>query len=67
MVISSDAIYSMATSKKKDMFIKLDLAKAYDRVSWDFLGHVLLSFGFDVEWVDWILSYVTSPILLSSH
>ena len=51
----------MATSKEKAMFIKLDLAKAYDRVSWDFLGHVLLTFGFDMEWVDWIISCVTSP------
>lgn len=43
------------------MFIKLDLAKAYNRVSWEFLGRVLLAFGFDMEWVDWILNYVTSP------
>ena len=46
------------------MFIKLDLAKAYDRVSWDFLGNVLLAFGFDMEWVDWVLNYVTSPSFL---
>ena len=50
----------MATSKEKAMFIKLDLAKAYDQVSWDFLGNVLLAFGFDMEWVDWVLSCVTS-------
>ena len=61
MVIASEAIHSMATSKEKAMFIKLDLAKAYDRVSWEFLGHVLHAFRFDMEWVDWILSYVTSP------
>ena len=59
VVIASEAIHSMATSKEKAMFIKLDLA--YDRVSWDFLGRVLLTFGFDMEWVDWILSCVTSP------
>ena len=51
MVIASKTIHSMDTSKEKAMFIKLDLAKAYDRVSWDFLGHVLLAFGFDMEWV----------------
>ena len=52
MVIASEAIHSMATSKEKAMSIKLDLAKAYNRVSWDFLGHVLVAFGFDMEWVD---------------
>ena len=61
MVISSEAIHSIDTSKEKAMFINMDLAKAYDRVCWDFLGHVLLAFGFDMEWVDWILSCVTSP------
>ena len=33
VVIASEAIHSMATSKEKGMFIKLDLAKAYDRVN----------------------------------
>ena len=61
VVIASEAIHSMATSKEKAMFIKLDLAKAYDRVSWDFLANVLLAFGFDMEWVDWVLSCVTFP------
>jgi len=61
VVIASEAIHSMATSKKKAMFIKLDLEKAYDRVSWEFLGHILLDFGFDMEWVEWILSCVTCP------
>ena len=61
VVIASEAIHSMATSKEKAMFVKLDLAKAYDQVSWDFLANVLLAFGFDMEWVDWVLSCVTSP------
>ena len=51
----------MATSKEKSMFIKLDMAKAYDRVSWEFLQKILLTFGFVEEWVDWIISCVTSP------
>ena len=51
----------MATSKEKAMVIKLDLTKAYDWVSWNILGHVLLALGFDMEWVDWILNCVTSP------
>ena len=50
----------MDTSKEKAMFIKLDMAKAYDRVSWEFLEKILLAFGFAEEWVDWVLSCVTS-------
>lgn len=34
VVIATKTIHSMATSKEKAMFIKLDMAKAYDRVKW---------------------------------
>lgn len=32
IVIASETIHSMTTYRKKPMFIKLDMAKAYDRV-----------------------------------
>lgn len=37
VVIAIETIHSMANSKDKAMFIKLDMAKAYDRVRWSFL------------------------------
>ncbi|XP_057871389.2 uncharacterized protein LOC131077832 [Cryptomeria japonica] len=60
VVIASEVIHSMASSKERAMFIKLDMAKAYDRVSWEFLQNILLAFGFKEEWVSWVLSCVTS-------
>ena len=60
VVIATEVVHSMANSKEKAMFIKLDMAKAYDRVSWEFLQKILLTFGFAVEWVEWVLSCVTS-------
>ena len=46
VVIASKAIHSMASSRKQSMFVKLDMAKAYDRVRWSFLRNILLTFGF---------------------
>ncbi|XP_057833963.1 uncharacterized protein LOC131044623 [Cryptomeria japonica] len=59
VVITSEAIHSMAISRDKSMFIKLDMAKAYDRVKWRFLEKLLISFGFSQEWVNWMMSCVT--------
>jgi len=39
---------------------KLDLSKAYDRVDWDFLNNVLLKMGFQSDWVQRVMTCVTS-------
>ena len=59
VVIATEAIHSMATSKEREMFVKLDMAKAYDRVKWSFIRSILPSFGFSSDWVSWTMSCVT--------
>lgn len=39
---------------------KLDLAKAYDRVDWNFLEGAMLKLGFDGKWVSWIMKCITT-------
>nr|GEU30543.1 RNA-directed DNA polymerase, eukaryota [Tanacetum cinerariifolium] len=39
---------------KKGLFLKVDFAKAYDSVRWDFLIDVLEAFGFGSKWCKWI-------------
>lgn len=41
VIIVVEVFHSMATSKEKSMFIKLDMEKAYDRARWSFLQKVL--------------------------
>lgn len=67
VVVTSKVIHPMANSKEKSMFIKLDMAKAYDRVKWCFLEKILLTFGFCSDWVSWTMSYVTSsfPVIMN--
>lgn len=47
--------------KKGFMAIKIDLAKAYDRVEWTVLISMLFRLGFDNEFVDLIVNYISSP------
>ncbi|KAL9663675.1 hypothetical protein QQ045_019066 [Rhodiola kirilowii] len=38
--------------------LKLDIAKAYDRIDWNFLSCILLQLGFHQVWVSRIMAYV---------
>ena len=60
IIIATEVIHSMAKSKEKAMFIKLDMAKAYERVRWSFLWRILSTFGFSEDWIQWVRSCVTS-------
>ncbi|KAL3812349.1 hypothetical protein ACJIZ3_013617 [Penstemon smallii] len=48
------------SGKVGQMAIKLDLSKAYDRVEWDFLRTVMIRLGFDLRFVNLIMTCVTS-------
>lgn len=63
IIVAQEAIHSLKNSKHKGMMIKLDLAKAYDRLSWEYLQKILKSYGFDDRWIDWVMSMITMPIM----
>ena len=42
-----------------EVALKLDISKAYDRVDWKFLQHMLQILGFDDRWIKWIMMCVT--------
>nr|GEY43549.1 RNA-directed DNA polymerase, eukaryota [Tanacetum cinerariifolium] len=46
--------------KQQATIFKVDFAKAYDSIRWDFLDDVLQSFGFGSKWRYWILGSLSS-------
>ncbi|KAL5572537.1 hypothetical protein UlMin_022134 [Ulmus minor] len=64
-VLVQEAIHSM--KKKKGslgwMALKIDLEKAYDRVSWQFINEALLAYGFDAHWVGWVSKCISSTTM----
>lgn len=52
----------MDHSKKPGMAFKIDISKAYDRVSWSFLFFVLKKFWIEGRFLKMIFACVTSPM-----
>ncbi|GKD52859.1 metallophosphoesterase 1-like protein isoform X1, partial [Tanacetum coccineum] len=51
--------YNMKNGPKR-CALKIDIAKAYDTVNWNFLNQSLVHFGFHEKMIDWIMTCVTS-------
>nr|GFB65270.1 RNA-directed DNA polymerase, eukaryota [Tanacetum cinerariifolium] len=47
------------------MFFKVDFAKAYDSVRWDYLDDVLNAFGFGTRWRSWIQGSLISGMSIN--
>nr|GEY40123.1 RNA-directed DNA polymerase, eukaryota [Tanacetum cinerariifolium] len=50
--------------KQQAMIFKVDFAKAYDSVRWDYLDAILNSFGFGSKWRSWIRGSLHSSMAL---
>lgn len=62
VLIAYEVIHYLRNKKVKvgARAIKLDMAKAYDRVEWSYLQSVMLALGFPAAWCDLVMKCVTS-------
>jgi len=62
IIVAQEMAHSMGkmTGKIGYFAIKVDLAKAYDRLSWNFIFRTLLEVGYPKEWVDVVMTSITS-------
>eukprot|EP00253_Pinus_taeda_P023386 PITA_23386 len=61
IILSKEVIHSLKILKKPSMIMKLDLSKAFDKLSWEYIHQMLLAFGFNATWTRWIMNLITSP------
>jgi hypothetical protein len=54
-------LHSIKLKKTTSFVCKLDLSKAYDRVSWTFIRLALIQLGMNLETVNWIMGCLDSP------
>lgn len=60
ILLAQEMIHTLHTRKTAGMMMQLDLSKAYDKVNWNYLEAILKDFGFDIQWIKWILALIKS-------
>lgn len=60
IILTHEIIHSLKHSKKAGMLLKIDLSKAFDKLSWIYMQRMLIAFGFSPTWVRWVMSMVSS-------
>lgn len=48
------------SGEEGEIALKLDISKAYDRVSWNYLRRRMISMGFSSKWISWMMMCVTT-------
>lgn len=62
IIITQELLHTLRSKKGKKggILMKIDLEKAYDKISWKFLLDTLIFFNFNPAWTALIMSCVTS-------
>ena len=63
VLVAYEALHTMhgqKNGKTRSLALKLDVSKVYDKVEWNFLKQIMLKLGFPGDWVDRVMSCVTS-------
>jgi len=57
--LAQEGLHTIKQKPNPATFIKLDLSKAYDKVSWIYLKLLLIHLGFSLPMIRWIIGCIT--------
>ena len=70
VIQSHEVVHSLKSNKQAGMIMQLDLMKAYDKLSWSYIRAVIRAYGFDHNWIRWVMALVSTAsfsILLNGN
>jgi hypothetical protein len=62
IIYAHEIIHTLKSQRRGGMIIQLDLAKAYNKISWHYMAKTLEAFGFEQHWINWIITLVSTTI-----
>eukprot|EP00253_Pinus_taeda_P013097 PITA_13097 len=60
IIQAHEVVHTLTSKRQAGMIMQLDISKAYDKVNWICIKKVLTAFGFNHNWVRWVMALVTS-------
>ncbi|XP_026410380.1 uncharacterized protein LOC113305574 [Papaver somniferum] len=61
IALASELINEINTERKhSNVGLKMDIAQAFDTISWDFIAEVFRQYGFYDSWCTWVLNILSS-------
>lgn len=60
IISAHETIHSIKSHKLRGILLKLDLLKAYDRLSQEYLLEVVRAFGFSLDQIQWVKSMIST-------
>lgn len=58
---AQEALHSIRCKHLKSIILKIDLSKAFDRVSWLYIKMLLIHLGLPHNFINWIMACITTP------
>ena len=58
--VAQEGLHSMKANNIKGAIFKIDLAKAFDKVSWLYIRLWLTHLSFDIAFIIWVMSCITT-------
>ena len=60
IIQAHEMVHSLITNKQEGMIMQLDIANAYDKLSQSYIREILKAYGFDYNWIKWVMALITT-------